>query len=157
MPTNLQLSTNLKSTECQTDPVKDEVFDWDLSDKTDCETQTVPPTRANSTLGGGIIYSYTVNFDVQFQDAIVQTDQRLAFLLRRSSTRAGHKSSGSGVEGEESFDDDSRSRSNGGGISSLSNGICLLYVIYTDQYIYIYVCISRLTNFLNSRRATNAY
>ena len=54
----LQLSTNLKSTECQTDPVKDDAFDWDLSDRADCETQTVPPTRANSTLGGGIIYSY---------------------------------------------------------------------------------------------------
>jgi hypothetical protein len=118
----LQQSSNFKSTECQTDPVKDEVFDWDLSDKTDCETQTVPPTRANSTLGGGIIYSYTANFDLQFQDAIVQTDQRLAFLLRRSSTRAGHKLSGSGVEGEESFDDDSRSRSNEGALSSLSQG-----------------------------------
>ena len=66
--------------------MKDEVFDWDLSDKTDCETQTVPPTRANSTLGGGIIYSYTANFDLQFQDAIVQTDQRLAFLLRSLET-----------------------------------------------------------------------
>ena len=87
------------------------MFDWDLSDKTDCETQTVPPTRANSTLGGGIIYSYTANFDLQFQDAIVQTDQRLAFLLRRSSTRIGHKLSGSG---EVCTDDDSRSRSNGG-------------------------------------------
>ena len=116
--TILQQPTNFKSTECQTDPVKDEVFDWDLSDKTDCETQTVPPTRANSTLGGGIIYSYTANFDLQFQDAIVQTDQRLAFLLRRSSTRAGHKLSGSG---EVCTDDDSRSRSNGGE-SSVSPG-----------------------------------
>ena len=115
-----QLSSNLRSTECQTDPVKDEAFDWDLSDKTDCETQTVPPTRANSTLGGGIIYSYTANFDLQLQDAIVQTDQRLVFLLRRSSTRTGHKLSGSGIEGDESFDDDSRSRSNEG--SSLSPG-----------------------------------
>ena len=69
---------NLKNTECQTDPVKDEAFDWDLSDKTDCETQTVPPTRANSTVGGlGLI-------DL-LQDAIVQTDQRLVFLLRRSN------------------------------------------------------------------------
>jgi hypothetical protein len=130
----------LKSTECQTDPVKDEVFDWDLSDKTDCETQTVPPTRANSTLGGGIIYSYTANFDLQFQDAIVQTDQRLAFLLRRSSTRAGHKLSGSGVEGEESFDDDSRSRSNEGALSSLSQGNNYLFVGYrsTNYSINVY-------------------
>ena len=126
----LQQPTNFKSTECQTDPVKDEVFDWDLSDKTDCETQTVPPTRANSTLGGGIIYSYTANFDLQFQDAIVQTDQRLAFLLRRSSTRTGHKLSGSG---EVCTDDDSRSRSNGGE-SSLSPG---WYYIYQISLIYL--------------------
>ena len=110
------------------------MFDWDLSDKTDCETQTVPPTRANSTLGGGIIYSYTANFDLQFQDAIVQTDQRLAFLLRRSSTRAGHKLSGSG---EVCTDDDSRSRSNGGE-SSVSPGQYSIYQIdltYLEIYL----------------------
>ena len=82
----------------------------------------MPPTRANSTLGGGIIYSYTANFDLQFQDAIVQTDQRLAFLLRRSSTRLGHKLSGGGIDGQDSLDDDNRSRSNEGVLSSLSQG-----------------------------------
>ena len=135
----IQHSTNLKSTECQTDPVKDEVFDWDLSDKTDCETQTVPPTRANSTLGGGIIYSYTANFDLQFQDAIVQTDQRLAFLLRRSSTRTGHKLSGSGIDGEESFDDDSRSRSNEAALSSLSQGKIMRHHIYHELLVWLYL------------------
>lgn len=70
-------SAVLRTTECQTDPVLDEAFDWDLSDKTDIETQTVPPTRANSTVTGGAI-----NIP---QDAIVQTDQRLVFLLHRST------------------------------------------------------------------------
>ena len=106
----------MKNTECQTDPVKDEAFDWDLSDKTDCETQTVPPTRANSTLSGGIIYSYTAqNFDLQFQDAIVQTDQRLVFLLHRSSARYGrHKLSGGSddISGDNQFDNASRTKSN---------------------------------------------
>ena len=88
--------------------MKDDAFDWDLSDRADCETQTVPPTRANSTLGGGIIYSYTANFDLESQDAIVQTDQRLVFLLRRSARTAGHKLSTGDSDGNECFDDDSR-------------------------------------------------
>lgn len=57
----------------------DSAFDWDLSDKTDIETQTSPPTRATSTVEGGeqVIHVLT--------DAIVQTDQRLTFLLNRSA------------------------------------------------------------------------
>ena len=65
-----------KSCETQTDPVNDEAFDWDLSDKTDIETQTNPQTRIGSTVSG---------VDVKpVQDVLVQTDQRLTFLLHRS-------------------------------------------------------------------------
>ena len=43
-----------RSSESQTEPVNDEsvIFDWDLSDRTDIETQTNPPTRATSTNQG---------------------------------------------------------------------------------------------------------
>ena len=71
----------------QTDPVHDEAFDWDLSDKTDIETQTVPPSRTNS------INDSAPDGNLLLQDAIVQTDQRLVFLLRRSAParpRAAH-------------------------------------------------------------------
>ena len=67
-----------RSSECQTDPVNEEVFDWDLSDRTDTETQTNPPTRATSTNNQGS------DGDPDLQDAIVQTDQRLTFLLHKS-------------------------------------------------------------------------
>ena len=57
-----------KSSECQTDPAEGVDFDWDLTDKTDIETQTVPPSRDQSA------HSNT--------DAIVQTDQRIVFHNR---------------------------------------------------------------------------
>ncbi len=81
----------LRSSEAQTDPVTDEAaFDWDLSDRTDCETQTTPPTRATSTVEG---VSARVN-EIQLTDAIVQTDQRLTFLLNRSTIRWRRGNSG---------------------------------------------------------------
>eukprot|EP00095_Tigriopus_kingsejongensis_P008836 maker-scaffold15_size728074-snap-gene-0.12 protein:Tk08836 transcript:maker-scaffold15_size728074-snap-gene-0.12-mRNA-1 annotation:"kyphoscoliosis " len=70
----------LTSTKSQTDPVQDEAFDWDLSDKTEVETQTMPSSRVNSGCG------HESSLDTFYrQDAIVQTDQRLAFLLKRST------------------------------------------------------------------------
>ena len=49
---------------------KDEsAFDWDLSDRTDTETQTNPPTRATSHKEEGDVEA------VILEDAIVQTDQ----------------------------------------------------------------------------------
>ena len=71
-----------RSSECQTDPVleDEEIFDWDLSDRTDIETQTNPPTRATSTNHHGSV----TEVDPDLQDAIVQTDQRLTFLLHKS-------------------------------------------------------------------------
>ena len=42
------MQRSLKTSSTQTDPVQDEAFDWDLSDKTEVETQTVPPSRSNS-------------------------------------------------------------------------------------------------------------
>ena len=70
-----------RSIESQTDPVHDEsAFDWDLSDRADIETQTNPPTRATSTNPGA-------PDPIEIQDAIVQTDQRLTFLLHRSEIK----------------------------------------------------------------------
>ena len=54
-----------KNSEVQTDPPEGVDFDWDLSDKTDTETQTAPPSR------NGRVDEPT--------DAIVQTDQRIVF------------------------------------------------------------------------------
>lgn len=60
----------LRESSTQTEPVQDEAFDWDLSDRADIETQTVPPTRrASPTNPAG----YDAN--LLLQDAIVQTDQ----------------------------------------------------------------------------------
>ena len=62
-------------------------FDWDLSDRTDTETQTNPPTRATSTNNEGGTPGCPGSGDAhalpEWQDAIVQTDQRLTFLLHR--------------------------------------------------------------------------
>lgn len=55
------------------------------------ETQTMPSSRTNS------IYDGEPNLDVAFflQDAIVQTDQRLAFLLKRSAKNEQNRNSSS--------------------------------------------------------------
>ena len=72
----------LKSTSSQTDPVHDDsAFDWDLSDRTDIETQTLPPSRSGSSTFSKAGLAYT---DHLLQDAIVQTDQRLVFLIKRA-------------------------------------------------------------------------
>ncbi len=89
----------------QTDPVNDEsAFDWDLSDRTDSETQTLPPTRAGSTtlysgaavavkdsLASDGVGQVSLAYSDQhlLQDAIVQTDQRLVFLIRRAGGAGG--------------------------------------------------------------------
>ncbi len=93
----------LTSSGIQTDPVHDEsAFDWDLSDRTDTETQTLPPTRAGSTSfsvgggggGGGGRGAGGVGYSDHFlQDAIVQTDQRLVFLIKRAG--GGERAHGS--------------------------------------------------------------
>ncbi|TRY73898.1 hypothetical protein TCAL_01529 [Tigriopus californicus] len=79
----------LKAATTQTEPVQDEAFDWDLSDKMEVETQTMPSSRTNS------IYNGETSIDVAFflQDAIVQTDQRLAFLLKRSAKNEQRRNS----------------------------------------------------------------
>ena len=65
---------------------KDEsAFDWDLSDRTDTETQTNPPTRATSTNNEGGTAGGGVAPPQEWNDAIVQTDQRLTFLLHRTT------------------------------------------------------------------------
>ena len=64
-----------RSSEVQTDPVNPDVFDWDLSDRADIETQTNPPTRATSS---------NQNEKFEINDAIVQTDQRLTYLVRKN-------------------------------------------------------------------------
>ena len=55
-----------KTSSCQTDKPDGVDFDWDLSDKTDNETQTSPPSRADS-------------IETEPLDVIVQTDQRIVF------------------------------------------------------------------------------
>jgi hypothetical protein len=75
----------LKTTWTQTDPVQDEAFDWDLSDKADNETQT----RSNSSVLGrfGNVLGLGVGGDGDDdeddslpQDALVQTDQVSSWL-----------------------------------------------------------------------------
>ena len=70
----------LVNKESQTDPCTEEFFDWDLTDRADIETQTIlgVPTRSGSTL---------TNYHNDFQDAIVQTDERLVFLLNRIKSK----------------------------------------------------------------------
>ena len=77
----------LKSSASQTEPIDfgdDALFDWDLSDRNDIETQTLPPTRAAST-----------TYEERIKDAIAQTDQRLVFLQKKQvkATRSKSKSS----------------------------------------------------------------
>ena len=77
----------LLSSSTQTDPVQDEAFDWDLSDRADTETQT----RSNSSVLGKNYWQQPASADHSDQlpqDALVQTDQRLVFLLRRARTRS---------------------------------------------------------------------
>ena len=77
------------STDCQTDPVRDDYFDWDLSDKADCETQTPAVVATAAAAGGDASFSSPFfSIDSLPQDAIVQTDQRLVFFLRRESAQA---------------------------------------------------------------------
>ena len=61
-----QLQVVHKTSSCQTDHPDGVDFDWDLTDKTDTETQTSPPSRADS-------------LDTEPLDVIVQTDQRIVF------------------------------------------------------------------------------
>ena len=77
----------LLSSSTQTDPVQDEAFDWDLSDRADTETQT----RSNSSVLGKNYWQQPPSADHSDQlpqDALVQTDQRLVFLLRRARTQS---------------------------------------------------------------------
>ena len=77
----------LQSSSTQTDPVQDEAFDWDLSDRADTETQT----RSNSSVLGKNYWEQPASADHSDQlpqDALVQTDQRLVFLLRRARTQS---------------------------------------------------------------------
>lgn len=77
----------LQSSSTQTEPVQDEAFDWDLSDRADTETQT----RSNSSVLGKNYWEEPASADHSDplpQDALVQTDQRLVFLLRRARTQS---------------------------------------------------------------------
>ena len=77
----------LLSSSTQTEPVQDEAFDWDLSDRADTETQT----RSNSSVLGKNYWQQPTtaeHSDQLPQDALVQTDQRLVFLLRRARTQS---------------------------------------------------------------------
>ena len=56
-----------------------------MSDRTDTETQTNPPTRATSTNNEGGTPGGGVAPPQEWNDAIVQTDQRLTFLLHRTT------------------------------------------------------------------------
>ena len=100
----MHLQRSLKTSSTQTDPVQDEAFDWDLSDKTEVETQTVPPSRSNSVnsthrgVGGGVGGGggRAEALLVSLVDAICQTDQRLAFLLKRSAAKKAAAASKAG-------------------------------------------------------------
>ena len=67
-----RFAVDSKTSECQTDQPEGVDFDWDLSDKTDTETQTCPPSRADSV-------------DTEPLDVIIQTDQRIVFQQPSSS------------------------------------------------------------------------
>ena len=108
---------SLLSASTQTDPVQDEAFDWDLSDRADTETQT----RSNSSVLGRHYWqrrsasatsAASANHSDRLpQDALVQTDQRLVFLLRRARTQSAEENDDDDDDDVMAPDDCSKSES----------------------------------------------